>query len=67
MHDFDGKSLGDLADTGWAMKEDGGTSDQLAGTTVIPRAMARVVHKALCYPDADHECLLAPEEVVGHE
>ncbi len=34
VHGFDGKSLGDPADAGWAVKKDGGTFDQFAGATV---------------------------------
>ena len=67
VHGFDGKSLGDPADAGWAVKKDGGTFDQFAGATVTPRAVVRAVHKALRYFDANRERLLAPEEATGHE
>lgn len=67
VHGFDGKSLGDPADAGWAVKKDGGTFDQFAGATVTPRAVVRAVHKALRYFDANRERLLAPEEAAGHE
>ena len=63
MHGFDGKSLGDPADAGWAVKKDGGTFDQFAGATVTPRAVVRAVHKALRYFDANRERLLAPKRL----
>ena len=63
VHGFDGKSLGDPADAGWAVKKDGGTFDQFAGATVTPRAVVRAVHKALRYFDANRERLLAPKRL----
>mgnify|MGYP000075452844 CR=1 FL=1 len=34
--DFDGRSLGDPTDAGWAVKKDGGAFDQFSGATITP-------------------------------
>lgn len=61
---FEGKSLGQPMDTGWALKKDNGQFDQMAGATITSRAVIQAIHDALRYFDehraqllgkADHE------------
>ena len=59
---FDGTSLGDPDESGWAVKKDGGQFDQFAGATITPRAVVKAVHKALQYFDKHKAELLAPVE-----
>lgn len=51
---FDGKSLRNPAERGWAVKKDQGDFDQFAGATITPRAVVSAVHKALQYFDQHH-------------
>lgn len=44
---FNGKSLDNLTDDGWAVKKDGGEFDQFTGATVTPRAVVASVKQAL--------------------
>jgi electron transport complex protein RnfG len=60
LHSFDGKSLSDPAELGWAVKKDQGQFDQFAGATITPRAVVKAVHQALQYFDAHQRELLAP-------
>lgn len=46
---FDGKSLQNPAERGWAVKRDGGDFDQFTGATITPRAVVRAVRRALLY------------------
>ncbi|MFZ3185872.1 MAG: electron transport complex subunit RsxG [Pseudomonas sp.] len=57
---FDGKSLSDPAESGWAVKKDLGQFDQFAGATITPRAVVKAVHQALQYFDAHQRELLSP-------
>ncbi|MDO8697945.1 MAG: electron transport complex subunit RsxG [Pseudomonas sp.] len=57
---FDGKSLSDPAESGWAVKKDLGQFDQFAGATITPRAVVKAVHQALQYFDAHKRELLTP-------
>jgi electron transport complex protein RnfG len=57
--DFDGRSLGDPADAGWAVKKDGGAFDQFSGATITPRAVVRAVKGGLEFFDAHQDSLLA--------
>ena len=57
---FDGKSLSNPAERGWAVKKDHGDFDQFAGATITPRAVVAAVHKALQYFDQEHAQLFAP-------
>ena len=56
---FDGKSLSNPAERGWAVKKDQGDFDQFAGATITPRAVVASVHKALQYFDQHHVELFA--------
>ncbi len=56
---FDGKSLSNPEERGWAVKKDQGDFDQFAGATITPRAVVTAVHKALQYFDQHHVELFA--------
>jgi len=69
---FEGKSLANPAESGWAVKKDRGEFDQFAGATVTPRAVVAAVHRALQYFEMNKAQLLgattspvAPEEALG--
>ncbi len=49
IHRFTGKSLGNPAPSGWAVKKDGGAFDQFTGATITPRAVVGAVRSALEY------------------
>lgn len=58
---FNGKSLGDPAEKGWAVKKDGGIFDQFSGATITPRAVVGAIHAVLHYVQAHHaELFRAP-------
>ncbi len=46
---FNGKSLSNPGEKGWAVKKDGGVFDQFTGATITPRAVVKAVHRALLY------------------
>lgn len=48
---FNGKSLSEPNDSGWALKKDRGQFDQLAGATVTSRSVINAIHQALKYFD----------------
>ncbi len=52
---FDGQSLAKTSSGGWQVKKDGGQFDHMAGATITPRAVVKVVHKALQYFAANRE------------
>ena len=54
---FDGRSMGDPALSGWALQVDGGEFDQLTGATVTPRAVINAIRETLIYFDANREQL----------
>ena len=56
---FNGKSLNNPSERGWAVKKDHGEFDQFAGATITPRAVVAAVHKALTYFDQHHTELFA--------
>ena len=56
---FNGKSLNNPSERGWAVKKDHGDFDQFAGATITPRAVVAAVHKALTYFDQHHTELFA--------
>lgn len=56
---FDGKSLTNPNEQGWAVKKDHGDFDQFAGATITPRAVVSAVHKALQYFDHNQAELFA--------
>ena len=51
VRSFEGKSLSDPGEDGWAVKKDRGEFDQFAGATITPRAVVKAVHGALRYFD----------------
>ncbi|HNP36152.1 MAG TPA: electron transport complex subunit RsxG [Woeseiaceae bacterium] len=59
VYQFDGRSLGDPALAGWALKRDGGVFDQLSGASVTPRAVLQAIRETLLYFDAHREALFA--------
>lgn len=61
IRSFDGKSLNNPSEDGWAVKKDRGEFDQFAGATITPRAVVKAVHKALQYFDANQEQLFAAQ------
>ena len=48
---FVGRSLGDPAFSGWAIRSDGGDFDQLTGASITPRAVVQAVRDTLLYFD----------------
>ena len=58
---FDGKSLQQPGESGWAVKKDKGEFDQFAGATITPRAVVKAVHRTLQYFDAHRDELLGAE------
>jgi electron transport complex protein RnfG len=62
IRSFEGKSLNDPGEDGWAVKKDRGDFDQFAGATITPRAVVRAVHGALRYFDAHRAQLLGQAE-----
>lgn len=59
IRSFDGKSLSNPSENGWAVKKDRGEFDQFAGATITPRAVIKAVHKALQFFDANRQQLFA--------
>lgn len=65
---FDGRSLSNPGEDGWAVKKDGGEFDSFTGATITPRAVVGAVHRALKYFDANRDSLFAAEaETVAAE
>ena len=58
IHGFNGKTLDDPGQKGWAVKKDGGMFDQFTGATITPRAVVQAVHKSLQYFGQHREDLL---------
>ena len=68
IYGFNGLSLGNPADAGWAVKKDGGQFDSFTGATITPRAVVGAVYRALQYFDANREQLFAADaEAVAAE
>jgi len=61
IRSFDGKSLNNPSEEGWAVKKDRGEFDQFAGATITPRAVVKAVHKALQFFDANRQQLFAQQ------
>ena len=62
IRSFEGKSLNDPNEDGWAVKKDRGEFDQFAGATITPRAVVKAVHGALRYFDKHRAQLLGLAE-----
>lgn len=56
---FRGRSLGDPASAGWAIRRDGGEFDQLTGASVTPRAIVKAVRETLEYFAANEATIFA--------
>jgi len=68
IYGFNGLSLGNPADAGWAVKKDGGQFDSFTGATITPRAVVGAVHRALQYFDANQAAVFAaPSEATPAE
>ena len=68
IYGFNGLSLGNPADAGWAVKKDGGQFDSFTGATITPRAVVEAVHRALQYFDANQTAVFeAPSEAAPAE
>lgn len=61
VRSFEGKSLSNPNEDGWAVKKDRGKFDQFAGATITPRAVVKAVHKALQFFDANQQQLFATQ------
>lgn len=57
---FNGKSLDNPGQKGWAVKRDGGVFDQFSGATISPRAVVKAVHRTLLYFKAHRDAIFAP-------
>jgi electron transport complex protein RnfG len=62
IRSFEGKSLNNPGEDGWAVKKDRGDFDQFAGATITPRAVVKAVHGALRYFDKHRARLLGLAE-----
>lgn len=57
---FEGRSLENTQESGWAVKKDGGDFDQMTGATITPRAIVNAVYRGLQYfQNHQNELLLA--------
>ena len=59
IYSFNGRSLENPDQAGWAVKKDGGEFDSFTGATITPRAVVGAVHRALQYFDANRDSLFA--------
>ena len=67
VYQFDGRSLGDPAVTGWAIRIDGGEFDQLTGASVTPRAVIKAIRDTLLYFDANRDAIFSAPATVDDE
>src|SRR5512140_3676649 len=58
IHSFEGKWLGEPAADKWAVKKDGGVSDQFAGATITPRGVVKAVKEGLEFFETNRTVLL---------
>lgn len=61
---FEGRSIGEPALTGWAIRGDGGEFDQLTGASVTPRAVIKAIRDTLLYFDANRDAIFAAPATV---
>jgi Na+-translocating ferredoxin:NAD+ oxidoreductase subunit G len=54
---FNGRSLTNPGDNGWAVKKDGGIFDAFTGATITPRAVVGAVHRTLQYVAREQQAL----------
>lgn len=67
IYSFNGRSIGDPHDQGWAVKKDGGIFDQFTGATITPRAVVGSVHGGLQYYHQNYDALFAAPEPKAEE
>ena len=58
---FNGKSLQNPTDTGWAVRKDGGEFDQFTGATITPRAIVKAVKNTLAWSQQHFSTLFQQE------
>jgi electron transport complex protein RnfG len=58
---FNGKSLQNPADAGWAVRKDGGEFDQFTGATITPRAVVKAVKNTLTWSQQHFATLFQQE------
>jgi electron transport complex protein RnfG len=56
---FNGKSIGAPAISGWAIKRDGGEFDQLTGASITPRSVINAIRETLLYFDENRDSVFA--------
>ncbi len=62
IRQFEGKSLNNPNQAGWAVQKDGGEFDQLTGATITPRAVVKSVHRAVEYFEAHRTQILIDQK-----
>lgn len=62
IRQFEGKSVNNPNQAGWAVQKDGGEFDQLTGATVTPRAVVKSVHRAVEYFEAHRTQILVDQD-----
>ena len=67
VYQFDGRSLSDPQPAGWALKNDGGTFDQLTGASITPRAIIKAIRETLVYFDTNREQIFAAAETEAEQ
>lgn len=70
IRSFNGHSLVNPGEFGWAVEKDGGIFDQFTGATITPRAVVRAVHNALKYYARHKEEIFPGEDTdedAGHD
>ncbi len=61
--DFDGRSLQNPKQEGWAVKKDKGVFDQFTGATITPRAVVSATFRVLQYVEANRNTLFGKQEL----
>jgi len=61
--DFDGRSLQNPKQEGWAVKKDKGVFDQFTGATITPRAVVSATFRVLQYVEANRNTLFGEQEL----
>lgn len=64
---FTGLSLSNPAESGWAVKKDGGEFDAFTGATITPRAVVGAVYRSLQYVSREQEALFALPADADHQ
>jgi electron transport complex protein RnfG len=59
---FDGRSLGNPALEGWAVKKDKGVFDQFTGATITPRAVVAATLRVLQFAEANRARLFGEDD-----